>query len=646
MKTKTRVIRLWIGLLIIVLTIAGATAQELVYSTGVEVSAGGPGLLVVLGDLANDLSDPAPYYVAPYFAPTQAALINPHGFALVSRDQAVAAHIGTNLVDIIDIPTASLTGSFSLGASYGAYGSVAINPAGTHVLLASGYPGNNPNGLKLFVVPTPLSSSSTASAIVTLPGYVGTAQTHAITFDRDSGRAYVGHNLGITAIDPPYDASAVAFTIALPAQWDAGHNGSYAVELSPDKSTLLASHIYAYVLHAPFSASSVPEELVIPGASVPDGVSFLPDGSKALIVDVNGQDALGARVYAVSAPFSASSIVEPLLLPTGLSPNGFEDIAISPDGQYAALAGQGGMRDPLVILRAPFTAGGFTAYAVQLRGVGGSYGSPGRGPGTAHFWTQPATLSQVTIDRISVTEGDSGMRPATFAVTLSSPATQTVSVDYATSDGTAHAGIDYQAISGTLTFAPGATRRTVTVPVLGDIAANGNRFFKLLLSNATHASILQEPRYDDTADGACTIIDDDGGVYIITDSPLPDATVGVPYSVTFTVGNDPGTSTWSFQSELSSVPPPGLSFDSVSGVLSGTPTMPTPIPYYFTLAYHAFPFDATREYQLRIRADRIFDDGFEAVDIVVPSAEGAKPPTRPERAGGVISDPTRISLPR
>ena len=71
-------------------------------------------------------------------------------------------------------------------------------------------------------------------------------------------------------------------------------------------------------------------------------------------------------------------------------------------------------------------------------------------------------------DAPAVTEGNAGTRAATFAVTLSAASTQTVTVAYATGDSGAVAGSDYQAASGTLTFAPGETSKTVTVPVIGD----------------------------------------------------------------------------------------------------------------------------------------------------------------------------------
>ncbi len=70
-----------------------------------------------------------------------------------------------------------------------------------------------------------------------------------------------------------------------------------------------------------------------------------------------------------------------------------------------------------------------------------------------------------------------------FAVTLSRAASGEVSVDYATKDGTATAGADYTAASGTLVFAAGETAKTVSVPLLDDAIDEGKETFKLRLSN-------------------------------------------------------------------------------------------------------------------------------------------------------------------
>ncbi len=86
-----------------------------------------------------------------------------------------------------------------------------------------------------------------------------------------------------------------------------------------------------------------------------------------------------------------------------------------------------------------------------------------------------------------------------FAVTLDRAPTRTVTVDYATSDGTATAGADYTTTSGTLTFAAGETEKTVSVPVLDDAHDDGGEMLTLTFSNASGARIA-----DDTATGTIT----------------------------------------------------------------------------------------------------------------------------------------------
>src|SRR5580765_3318360 len=72
---------------------------------------------------------------------------------------------------------------------------------------------------------------------------------------------------------------------------------------------------------------------------------------------------------------------------------------------------------------------------------------------------------------------------AKLSVQRSGEMTSTVSVDYATSDGTATAGLDYIAQSGRLTFAPFETNKTVTIPILADPLVEGSETVYVLLSN-------------------------------------------------------------------------------------------------------------------------------------------------------------------
>ena len=97
--------------------------------------------------------------------------------------------------------------------------------------------------------------------------------------------------------------------------------------------------------------------------------------------------------------------------------------------------------------------------------------------------TAPVVPEINVSDPAPIPEGNAGITPVTFTVTLSAPTTSTVSVHYATQNGTATAGEDYTAVDGTLVFAPGETSKTVTVNVLGDRKAEADETFTLVLSS-------------------------------------------------------------------------------------------------------------------------------------------------------------------
>ena len=112
------------------------------------------------------------------------------------------------------------------------------------------------------------------------------------------------------------------------------------------------------------------------------------------------------------------------------------------------------------------------------------------------------SLPSVSVGSASALEGNSGSKQFAFAVSLSAASTQTVTVNYATADGTAAAGSDYQAASGTVTFAPGETQKTVVVTVYGDTAVEADETFSLRLSSPANATL-------GTSQGTGTILNDD-----------------------------------------------------------------------------------------------------------------------------------------
>jgi hypothetical protein len=114
---------------------------------------------------------------------------------------------------------------------------------------------------------------------------------------------------------------------------------------------------------------------------------------------------------------------------------------------------------------------------------------------------------QLRIGDVTVVEGNAGTLAATFTVTLNNGLVQPITVAYATGNGTATAGSDYQAASGTLTFAPGETTKTITVPIIGDQLPEPNETYVVNLSGPTNATIAD-------GQGVGTILDDEPRVRI------------------------------------------------------------------------------------------------------------------------------------
>jgi aryl-phospho-beta-D-glucosidase BglC (GH1 family) len=114
------------------------------------------------------------------------------------------------------------------------------------------------------------------------------------------------------------------------------------------------------------------------------------------------------------------------------------------------------------------------------------------------------TTPSLSIGDVQVMEGNSGFTDAAFVVSLSAPSGKTVTVNYSTQDGTATAPSDYTAASGTLTFAPGETSKTIHIQVRGDTVVEPNETFFVNLSSPTNATIAD-------GQGQGTILNDDVG---------------------------------------------------------------------------------------------------------------------------------------
>ena len=97
-------------------------------------------------------------------------------------------------------------------------------------------------------------------------------------------------------------------------------------------------------------------------------------------------------------------------------------------------------------------------------------------------------VNRISINDVTVVEGSVDVN-AVVTVTLSEASDTVVTVDYATSGGTATSGTDFTAATGTLTFAAGQTSKTITIPVKADLLAEADEKFTITLTNPVGATI-------------------------------------------------------------------------------------------------------------------------------------------------------------
>jgi len=209
--------------------------------------------------------------------------------------------------------------------------------------------------------------------------------------------------------------------------------------------------------------------------------------------------------------------------------------------------------DPDLELIAGTSASGVVAYDLPDTANARILWGTGRG-GYRRAGVPDPPVTIATSD-CSVTEGDAGQAMCTFAVSLSAATGQAVSVGYATADGTAVAGQDYLASSGTLTFPAGVTTRTVAVPVIGDLMDEANETFSLALSSPVNGTIADGV-------GAGTIVDND-----------PQPTVSVADCAV--VEGDTGTVPCSFTVSLSAP----SSFTATVSYATANGTATSPVDY-------------------------------------------------------------------
>ena len=122
---------------------------------------------------------------------------------------------------------------------------------------------------------------------------------------------------------------------------------------------------------------------------------------------------------------------------------------------------------------------------------------------SSRLYEEHGALVMTAVVISGAAEGRPSRAPVTFVLTLSRPSGQNVTVNYATTDGTASAAAgDYVARAGTVTFGPGSTTQTVTITLNADALEEQNETFYLDLIAVTNGVLLDDR-------GLALVIDDD-----------------------------------------------------------------------------------------------------------------------------------------
>ena len=179
----------------------------------------------------------------------------------------------------------------------------------------------------------------------------------------------------------------------------------------------------------------------------------------------------------------------------------------------------------------------------------------GTGTITDNDATPTLSINDVTVNEAAGT--------ASFTVTLSAASGQTVSAAYATANGTAVAGADYTATSGTVSFAPGELTKTITVPISEDALDEADETFSVNLATPTNATIAD-------AQGLGTITDNDAPPTLsINDVTVNEAAGTASFTVTLSAASGQTVSAAYATADGTAVA--GADYTATSGTVSFAP---------------------------------------------------------------------------
>ncbi|UVO55786.1 Calx-beta domain-containing protein [Sphingomonas sp. SUN039] len=299
----------------------------------------------------------------------------------------------------------------------------------------------------------------------------------------------------------------------------AGYNATISIGAATQIATAATNTAFRGVAFAPQNALPT---LVISDPTVVEGNS----GTTTLVYTVTSSALAG--VGGIGFSFATAD---------GSATTGSDYVSQSGTGTIAAGSNSTTIS---VVVNGDTTVEGNETVLVNLTAPSGATIADAQGVGTITN-DDVATPGTLAIDNVTLAEGNAGTTAFTFTVTRTGGSSGTVTVDYATSLGTASAtnanAVDLTAASGTLTFLDGETSKTITVQVNGDTAFESDEAFSVVLSNATGGGSIT------TATGTGTITNDDPavpGTLAIDNVTLAEGNTGTT-AFTFTVTRSGGS---------------------------------------------------------------------------------------------------------
>jgi len=395
-------------------------------------------------------------------------------------------------------------------------------------------------------------------------GYSTTATPWGMTLNPSTHQFYAEtQNLTMLVLDETSGALQTIIPLT-PNPYENLLNSEGGIAVDPDIQRAYAEENgVLYVIDT--ATDAVVDTLVMPFGPIGAAVTVDPAVGKVFV-------AAGADIYVVSE--STDTISD--TIDAGFT---FESMAVdsSTGTLYAADQGDNGAPSgQLVIIDDD------TDTVTQDVALPGSPNSVVVDPGTHLAYVNMGLLPDIDVIGVSPAYGSGTVsfssstyveqagQTATVSVDRTGSLTQSATVHYATSDGTAVAGTDYTSVSGTLTFAAGASAASFTVRTTQHGPFDAEPSLTLTLSNASGGL-----RFPSTA--TLSILES-VPPELTADAPPTAPVINQPYSYTYTATGTPAPT---FSVSSGSLPT-GLTLDATTGVLGGTPTVGG--PFTFTVA--------------------------------------------------------------